>query len=63
VLFGWLTWRAIRAKRVWVKIVGGLLAGVMTLVLAGVTFLAGKGLASYDIAPAPAPELTVEGTP
>ena len=63
VLFGWLTWRAIKAKHLWVKIVGGLLAGALTLVLAGVTFVAAKGMASFYLAPAPVPELTVEGTP
>ena len=63
VLFGWLTWRAIKAKRTWVKIVGGVLAGLMTLGLAALTFVAAKGLLNYYVAPAAAPELTVEGTP
>jgi hypothetical protein len=27
VLFGWLTYRAVRAKKLWVKILGGLGAG------------------------------------
>ena len=61
---GWLTWRAIRAKRLWVKIVGGLGAGLLTLVFAAVAFFGGKGLAStYFPGAAPAPELTVAGTP
>jgi mono/diheme cytochrome c family protein len=63
VMFGWLTWKAIKAKRLWVKIVGGLLAGALTLVLAAVTFIAGKGLAVAYVPPAPAPELTIAGTP
>lgn len=63
VVLGWLTWRAIHAKRVWVKILVGLGAGLLTLVLASVTFFAGKGLAFMYVPPAPAPDLTVEGTP
>lgn len=30
ILFGWLTYRAVRAKKVWVKIVGGILGVVAT---------------------------------
>jgi mono/diheme cytochrome c family protein len=63
VVAGWVTWRAIRAKRTWVKIVGVLGAGLLTLVLAAVTVFTGKGLAFMYIPPAPAPDLTVEGTP
>jgi len=33
IFFGWLTYRALRAKRLWVKIAGGLGAGIMTLLL------------------------------
>jgi hypothetical protein len=33
VFFGWLTYRALRAKRLWVKIAGGIRAGFMTLLL------------------------------
>lgn len=33
VLFGWLTYRAVLAKRLWVKIVGRLAAGLLTLTL------------------------------
>ena len=32
ILFGWLTYRAVRTQRRWVKIGGGLLAGLMTLI-------------------------------
>lgn len=64
VLFGWLTVRAVRAKRVWVKIVGGLAAGLMTLLLAGMAFSGAKGLMGfYSPDVPPAPELTVAGTP
>lgn len=31
VLFGWLCYRAIRARKLWVKIVGGSGAGLLTL--------------------------------
>jgi mono/diheme cytochrome c family protein len=61
---GWLTWRAVRAKRLWVKIAGGLGAGLLTLVLAAVTFLGGKGMAAAYFPGAPsAPDLKVAGTP
>ena len=63
VVGGWLTWRALHAKRTWVNIVGGFGAGLLTVVLASVTFFAGKGLAFMYVPPAPAPNLTVEGTP
>lgn len=63
VLFGWLTYRSIRAKRMWVKIAGGLGAGLLTLVFAAVTFFSVKGLAYAYIPPAPVPDITVEGTP
>ena len=63
VALGWLTWRALRANRTWVRIVGGLGAGLFTLVFATVTVFAGKGLAFMYVPPAPAPDLKVEGTP
>ena len=64
VLFGWLTYRAVRAKKLWVKIVGGLSAGLLTLVIAAVTFLGGKGVAAIYFPDAPpAPDLAVAGTP
>ena len=44
VLFGWLTYRAVRARKLWVKIVGGLLAGLMTLILAAMVFMGGTFL-------------------
>ncbi|MCB8943529.1 MAG: c-type cytochrome [Ardenticatenaceae bacterium] len=64
VLFGWLTYRAVRARKLWVKIVGGLLAGLMTLILAAMAFMGGKGIAATYFPGAPtAPDLTVAGSP
>ncbi|MBE2222123.1 MAG: c-type cytochrome [Anaerolineae bacterium] len=64
VLFGWLTYRAIRAKKLWVKIVGGLGAGLMTLLFAAIAITGGKGFAAaYFPGADPAPELTVAMTP
>ena len=64
VLFGWLTWRAIRAKKLWVKIVGGIGAGLLTLIFVVIAFTGGKGMAAtYSPGAAPAPDLTVAGTP
>lgn len=61
---GWLTWRAVRAKRPGVKIAGGLGAGFLTLAFAAVTFMGGLGTAMlYFPGAAPAPEIKVEGTP
>jgi mono/diheme cytochrome c family protein len=63
ILFGWLTFRVVRARKVWVKIVGGLLAGLMTLILAAVVFMGGKGIAATYFPDVPAaPDLTVAGT-
>jgi mono/diheme cytochrome c family protein len=63
-LFGWLTYRAVRAKKLWLKIAGGLGAGLLTLILAAVAFLGGKGIATLYFPDAPpAPELAVAGTP
>jgi mono/diheme cytochrome c family protein len=64
VLFGWLTYRAVRARRRWVKIAGGLGAGLLTLLFLAVAFFGGKGLAAAYFPGAPsAPDLTVAGTP
>lgn len=64
VLFGWLTYRAIRAKKLWVKIVGGLGAGLMTLLFVAIAITGGKGFAAaYFPGADPAPELTVAMTP
>ena len=64
ILFGWLTYRAVRAPKLWVRIVGGLLGGVMTLILAAMVFMGGKGIvATYSPGAPDAPALTVAGTP
>jgi mono/diheme cytochrome c family protein len=64
VLFGWLTYRAIRAKKLWVKIVGGLGAGLLTLLFLAVAFFGLKGIAQVYFPGAPdAPDLKVSGTP
>jgi mono/diheme cytochrome c family protein len=64
VLFGWLTWRAIKAKKTWVKIVGGIGGGLLTLVFVALTFSGLKGLTSlYFPGADPAPDLTVAATP
>lgn len=61
---GWLTVKAVRAKRLWVKIAGGLGSGILTLILGALTFAGAKGLMMfYFPGAAPAPELTVAGTP
>ena len=61
---GWLTVRAVRAGRLWVKIAGGLGAGLLTLVLAAVTLAGGRGIAIlYFPGAKPAPDLKVAGTP
>ncbi len=64
VLFGRLTWRAVRAQRLWVKIAGGLGAGLLTLVFAALAFFGGKGIATVYFPGAPAAsDLKVAGTP
>lgn len=63
VFFAWLTLRAWRIKALWLRILAGLLAGLLTLVVAVVVFFAGKGLmVGYASAPE-ARDLTVAGTP
>lgn len=64
VAAGWLTWRAVRAQRMWVKIAGGIGAGLLTILLAAVTVFSGKGILSVLSPGVPAaPALTVAGTP
>ncbi len=61
---GWLTWRAVRAKKLWLKIVGGIGAGLLTLLLAFLSFTGLKGvMSSYFPGTPDAPDLTVAGTP
>jgi mono/diheme cytochrome c family protein len=58
-----LTWRAVRARRLWVKLLGGLGAGVLTLLLGAIAFAGGSGLAAWAFPGAPpAPDLTVAGS-
>ena len=64
ILFAWLTVRALRAKRLWIKIVGGIGAGLLTLLFAAVAFMGAKGVAATYFPGVPAaPALTVAGTP
>lgn len=64
VFFGRLTYRTVKAQRLWVKIAGGLGAGLLTLVFAGLSFAGARGfIAGYFPGTDPAPEFTVEGTP
>lgn len=64
VLFGLLTYRATRDRRMWVKIAGGLGAGLLTLLFIVVAFLGAKGIATVYFPGAPeTPNLTVAGTP
>ena len=64
VLFGWLTYRAVRARKLRAKIAGGLGAGLLTLIFAAMVFMGGKGIAvTYFPDVPPAPEITIAGTP
>ncbi len=64
VLFGWLTYRALRARRLWVKIAGGIAGGLVTVLLVIITFFGAKGIAStYFPGAEAAPQITVESTP
>ena len=64
VFFGRLTYRSVRAQRLGVKIAGGLGAGLLTLVFAGLSFAGARGfIAGYFPGADAAPEFTVEGTP
>ena len=64
VLFAWLTVRAVRAKRLWIKIAGGIGAGLLTLMFIAVAFMGAKGVAAAYFPGVPAaPTLTAAGTP
>lgn len=64
ILFGWLTYRAIRSKKLWVKIVGGILGAVATLFFVALTFAMGKGFTTMYMPPSALDaNLKVEGTP
>lgn len=63
-LFGWLTYRAIRARKLWVKIAGGILGGLATFVFLAVTLALGKGMLDlYRPYPVAAANVTIAGTP
>jgi len=64
VLFAWLTYRAVRSNKLWVKIAGGVLGALLTLLLAGMTFVISKGFFEmYRPHPVAAVAVTIEGTP
>jgi mono/diheme cytochrome c family protein len=62
---GFLAYRAIRARKVWVKLVGGVPASLLTLVFAAVSVTAAIGLSKgYGTVNPPIPaNLKIDGTP
>lgn len=63
ILCGWLTVRAVRASKLWVKIAGGLAAGLITLLFGVIAFFGVSGFARlYMPGAPPAPTLAVTGT-
>jgi cytochrome c553 len=64
IVAGWLIYKALRAPKLWVKIVGGLVAAGACVGFAVLTIMGGIGILKYYFPGVdPAPELTVEGTP
>ena len=64
VLSAWLTYRAVRSSKVWVKIGGGVFGALVTLLLVVVTLVIGKGFFDlYRPRPVAAVTVTIEGTP
>ncbi len=64
ILFGWLTLRAVRARSTVVKIVGGILGVVATLIFAAASLIFAKGM--YDLLrpyPVAAINVSIERTP
>ena len=56
IVCGWLTVRAVRAHRMWVKVAGGLAGGLLTLFLATLVFFGASGFAQlYSPGAPPAP--------
>jgi cytochrome c553 len=63
IFCGWLTVRAVRAQRTWVKVAGGLAGGLLTLFLATLVFFGASGYVRlYSPGAPPAPALAVAGT-
>ena len=64
VFFGWLTRRASLAGNPFIKWIGIILAGLLTLIVGLVAVVAAMGLVKYYTPPShPVQELKVEGTP
>lgn len=63
VVFAWLTYRAVRSSKSWVKIAGGVLGALVTLLLALLTIVIGKGFFElYRPHPVATVAVTIEGT-
>ena len=64
IFAGWLTLKAVRARKLWVKILATLGAGLLTLILAALTIFGSLGFKAlyFPNAPTP-PDLKVAGTP
>ncbi len=64
VLFGWLTWRAWRAKNAFLKWGGVVVSGLLTLIIGLVAVVSLIGLVKFYMPRnIPVPDLKVEGTP
>ncbi|MGE5249455.1 MAG: c-type cytochrome [Bacteroidota bacterium] len=64
VFFGWLTRRAFSARNPFVKWIGSILAGLLTLLVGLFAVVSGIGIFKYYTVPArPIPDIKVEGTP
>lgn len=64
LLFGFLTARALRARRRWVKLAGGIPAALLTLVFGAATLLALVGFNKLlGARPNPVPQLSAQSTP
>lgn len=64
LLFGFLTYRAVRARGLWLKLAGGSPAALLTLVFGTATALALVGYGKLnDVYPNPVPQLTAQLTP
>ena len=51
VLFGWLTWRAWHARRAWVKWLGVIVSGLLTLVFVLISAVVLFGFYKLNIQP------------